>query len=54
MSRESRAPDPRPIVETSYDRVADSYAALETEGHEWPRMRWLIKLLDRIEQARRF
>jgi cyclopropane fatty-acyl-phospholipid synthase-like methyltransferase len=49
MPQEGQAPDPRPIVETGYDRVADSYAALEAEDHEWPRMRWLKRLLDRIE-----
>ena len=48
MSEEGRGADPGRIVETGYDRVADSYAALETEGNQWPRMRWLNKLLERV------
>jgi SAM-dependent methyltransferase len=33
------------LVERGYDEVADAYAALETEGAEWPRMRHLQELL---------
>ncbi len=39
----------REIVEAGYDNVADRYAELEAPGHEWPRMRWLAKLLAQIE-----
>jgi cyclopropane fatty-acyl-phospholipid synthase-like methyltransferase len=38
-------PDPRPLVERGYDAVADRYGALESEECEWPRMRWLRRLL---------
>jgi SAM-dependent methyltransferase len=47
------ASDPGSIVETGYDIVADRYAALEAEGDEWPRMRWLGRLLDRVDQGAR-
>jgi ubiquinone/menaquinone biosynthesis C-methylase UbiE len=40
--------DPKQVVERSYDQVAHEYARLEGES-EWPRMRWLRKLLDRLE-----
>jgi cyclopropane fatty-acyl-phospholipid synthase-like methyltransferase len=43
--------DTRSIVETGYDAVADRYAQLECEGREWPRMRWLSKLLERLEEG---
>jgi cyclopropane fatty-acyl-phospholipid synthase-like methyltransferase len=33
------------IVARTYDEVADLYAALERPGQEWPRMRWLEKIL---------
>ena len=36
------------IVSQGYDRVAHAYARLETEA-AWPRMRWLMKLLDKLE-----
>lgn len=45
--------DPRAIVEAGYDAVADRYAALEAQGREWPRMRWLSELLDRVESGAR-
>jgi SAM-dependent methyltransferase len=38
----------REIVEAGYDAVADRYSALEQRGTEWPRMRWLRKVLDRV------
>jgi len=40
--------DPKRVVEQGYDQVAHEYALLEGES-EWPRMRWLRKLLDRLE-----
>lgn len=49
----SQAIDPRPLVERGYDSVADRYAALEREGREWPRMRWLRKLLAAVEPGGR-
>jgi SAM-dependent methyltransferase len=39
----------RAIVEAGYDNVADRYPELEAGGREWPRMRWLAKLLGQIE-----
>lgn len=41
----------RTIVETGYDLVADRYADLEGDGREWPRMRWLMELLARVEEG---
>jgi ubiquinone/menaquinone biosynthesis C-methylase UbiE len=41
------SPDPKKIVEQGYDQVAQEYARLEGET-EWPRMRWLKKVLDRL------
>jgi SAM-dependent methyltransferase len=38
--------DPREIVAAGYDAVAERYARLEET--EWPRMRWLRDLLDRL------
>jgi ubiquinone/menaquinone biosynthesis C-methylase UbiE len=40
--------NPKQVVERSYDQVAHEYARLEGES-EWPRMRWLRKLLNRLE-----
>jgi ubiquinone/menaquinone biosynthesis C-methylase UbiE len=40
--------DPKQVVERGYDQVAHEYARLEGEP-EWPRMRWLRKLLNRLE-----
>jgi SAM-dependent methyltransferase len=40
-------------VEAGYDLVADRYAALEAEGSEWPRMRWLDRLLERTRPGAR-
>jgi len=39
--------DPKQVVERGYDQVAHDYARLEGEA-EWPRMRWLKKVLDRL------
>ncbi len=39
---------PKRVVEKGYDRMAEEYGRLE-EGTVWPRMRWLSKLLDRLE-----
>lgn len=44
----SRVNDPKRVVEEGYDRVAHEYASLEGES-EWPGMRWLRKLLERLE-----
>lgn len=38
--------DPREIVAAGYDAVAERYARLEET--EWPRIRWLRDLLDRL------
>jgi ubiquinone/menaquinone biosynthesis C-methylase UbiE len=46
--RASKGADPKRIVEEGYDRVADKYARLEGE-EEWPRLRWVEKLLRRLE-----
>jgi ubiquinone/menaquinone biosynthesis C-methylase UbiE len=48
MNQASGAYDPKRLVEQGYDRVAHAYARLEGEA-EWPRLRWLGKLLDRLE-----
>jgi ubiquinone/menaquinone biosynthesis C-methylase UbiE len=40
--------DPKRVVERGYDKVAHEYARLEGES-EWPRMRCLRKLLNRLE-----
>jgi len=39
--------NPKQVVEQGYDRVAHAYASLEGET-EWPRMRWLKKVLDKL------
>jgi ubiquinone/menaquinone biosynthesis C-methylase UbiE len=39
--------DPKRVVERGYDRVAHDYARLEGET-EWPRMRWLRKMLNKL------
>jgi 2-polyprenyl-3-methyl-5-hydroxy-6-metoxy-1,4-benzoquinol methylase len=44
----SGSTDPKRVVERGYDQVAHDYARLEGES-EWPRMRWLRKLLNRLE-----
>jgi ubiquinone/menaquinone biosynthesis C-methylase UbiE len=48
MHSASDSYDPKSLVERGYDRVAHDYARLEGEA-EWPRMRWLGKLLDQLE-----
>lgn len=48
MNSTSKAHDPKRVVEQGYDQVAHEYARLEGEM-EWPRMRWLNKLLNRLE-----
>ena len=40
--------DPKQVVERGYDQVAHDYSRLEGDS-EWPRMRWLTKLLGRLE-----
>lgn len=39
--------DPKLLVEQGYDRVAHDYARLEGDA-EWPRLRWLRKVLDQL------
>lgn len=51
MRKVANPVDTRSIVETGYDAVADRYAQLECEGREWPRMRWLSRLLERLEEG---
>lgn len=41
---------PKRVVEQGYDRVAHEYARLEGES-EWPRMRWVRKLLKVLEPS---
>jgi ubiquinone/menaquinone biosynthesis C-methylase UbiE len=48
MNSASDPDDPKRVVEQGYDQIAHKYARLEGET-EWPRMRWLNKLLDRLE-----
>jgi ubiquinone/menaquinone biosynthesis C-methylase UbiE len=48
MKSTAGSQDPKWVVEQGYDRVALDYARLEGEAH-WPRMRWLGKVLDRLE-----
>lgn len=44
--------EPARIVAEGYDRVAEAYAALES-GAEWPRMRWLARVLDELKDGSR-
>jgi ubiquinone/menaquinone biosynthesis C-methylase UbiE len=48
MNTASEYGDPKRLVEQGYDQVAHEYARLEGEI-EWPRLRWLNKLLDELE-----
>jgi cyclopropane fatty-acyl-phospholipid synthase-like methyltransferase len=48
VNSKSDPTNPRQVVERGYDQVAHEYARLEEES-EWPRMRWLRKLLNRLE-----
>ena len=41
---------PKQVVERGYDRVAHDYARLEGET-EWPRMRWLKKVLNQLSSG---
>ena len=47
MENASGSSDPKQVVEQGYDRVAHVYAGLEGEN-EWPRMRWLGKVLAQL------
>ncbi len=38
---------PKTIVEDGYDQVAEAYSRLEGD-QQWPRMKWLQKVLDRL------
>jgi cyclopropane fatty-acyl-phospholipid synthase-like methyltransferase len=48
MNNSSDFADPKRLVEQGYDQLALEYARLEGES-AWPRMRWLGKLLARLE-----
>lgn len=48
MNTASELNDPKRMVERGYDKVAHEYARLEGEV-EWPRMRWLKKLLNKLQ-----
>jgi cyclopropane fatty-acyl-phospholipid synthase-like methyltransferase len=48
MNNTSGPTDPKRVIEQGYDQVAHEYARLEGEL-EWPRMRWLRKLLNGLE-----
>lgn len=48
MKSTSNLTDHKRVVEQGYDRVAHKYARLEGPT-EWPRMRWLKKLLNRLK-----
>jgi ubiquinone/menaquinone biosynthesis C-methylase UbiE len=48
MNHRSDTADPKQVVEQGYDRVAQKYARLE-DAADWPRMRWLTKLLNRLQ-----
>jgi cyclopropane fatty-acyl-phospholipid synthase-like methyltransferase len=45
--------DPRAMVESGYDAVADAYERLELEDRPWPRMRWLAALLEPVPDGAR-
>lgn len=42
--------DPKQLVEEGYDHVADRYAHLEGDS-DWPRLRWLARLLTKLVPA---
>ena len=48
MTDQADAQDVKRVVEQGYDRVALDYARLEGD-REWPRLRWLRKMLNRLE-----
>jgi ubiquinone/menaquinone biosynthesis C-methylase UbiE len=48
MNHPPGTPDPKRVVEQGYDRVAREYARLD-DAADWPRMRWLQKLLNRLQ-----
>ena len=43
--------NPKTIVEEGYNQVAEAYSRLEGD-REWPRMKWLEKILARLEPGR--
>ncbi|MBN2500352.1 MAG: class I SAM-dependent methyltransferase [Anaerolineales bacterium] len=47
MNANSDAAQHKRLVEQGYDQIAHDYARLET-NNEWPRIRWLYKLLERL------
>lgn len=40
--------NPKTIVEKGYDQVAEAYSRLEGD-HQWPRMKWLEKMLAKLD-----
>lgn len=48
MSERFDAGDYKRVVAEGYDRAADTYARLE-QSAEWPRLRWLAKVLRRLD-----
>ncbi len=48
MNNKPEPADPKRVVEQGYDKVAREYSLLESEV-EWPRMKWLKKLLAWLE-----
>lgn len=47
MNGATQPSSPKQVVEQGYDQVAHDYARLEGET-EWPRMRWLKKVLNQL------
>jgi methylase of polypeptide subunit release factors len=45
VTKKNLSTNPKQVVELGYDQVASEYAHLE-DGTEWPRMRWLKKMLN--------
>jgi len=46
-SKSAKITDPKRVVERGYDQVAHKYARLEEV--EWPRLKWLRRMLGRLE-----
>jgi methylase of polypeptide subunit release factors len=45
VTKKNLSTNPKQVVELGYDQVASEYAHLE-DGTEWPRIRWLKKMLN--------
>lgn len=50
METERKHKETKKVVEDGYDKVAYEYAKLEGES-EWPRMKWLNKVLEKLEHG---